>query len=364
MKTVVRISPSLGFYCTSAHALSYSTGASKKQSFTINYPISKCGFTSEYALEASKQVLFIVRPDSVLAFFRNLGFSDSHIHIIIKREPRLLLSDPTKTLLPKVDFFESKGASRFQLAAIFTGSPHILLRSLRNHIIPSYDFLKRFLHTDKRTIICINRCTEVLCKNSLKNNVKFLVDYGLPELSIARSLNTWPQMFNYDVDKFKKAVEELKELGHDPSKSAFVTAYYASNVISNTLRKRKVELYKRWGWSDDAINSAFVKYPFLILFSERKIMAAMDFYFNCLGWDCAVIAKNPSLLGLSLEKRIIPRASVLQFLHARGLIKNASIVLPYYFTEKVFLQKYVNAFKDDTTQLLNLYKEKMNLSRE
>ena len=86
-----------------------------------------------------------------------------------------------------------------------------------------------------------------------------------------------------------------------------------------------------------------------MLRSTVKINAVMSSWVKKLGWNSLTIAKGPAILGYSFQKRIIPRASVLQFLHSKGLVnKNASLHTPFHMTEKLFLQKFVKCFKEET----------------
>ncbi|OMO49467.1 Mitochodrial transcription termination factor-related protein [Corchorus olitorius] len=87
---------------------------------------------------------------------------------------------------------------------------------------------------------------------------------------------------------------------------------------------------------------------------------------NCIGLFQAglrssYVANRPRLLGFSLEKRIIPRFAVLQFLSSKGLIKNnvslAKVLGP---NEKKFLQMFVIPYADP--DLLKLYKGKLGIS--
>ena len=99
-----------------------------------------------------------------------------------------------------------------------------------------------------------------------------------------------------------------------------------------------------------------------MLFSEEKIMKVMNFLVNNFGRPSTDIAKNPVVLLLSLEKRIIPRCSVVQILIARDLVKNglgfSSFLL---INEKSFLEKYVIKFQDVVPQLLGVYQNKMDI---
>jgi mTERF domain-containing protein len=82
-----------------------------------------------------------------------------------------------------------------------------------------------------------------------------------------------------------------------------------------------------------------------------------------LGWDSLELIKCPLIFGYSLHKRIIPRASVLQYILMKGLReKNASIVTPFRYNEKLFLDKFVFSFKEESDYLLKLYQDKMELA--
>ncbi|KAI4295382.1 hypothetical protein L6164_035433 [Bauhinia variegata] len=369
LKGILRTSPISSSYVllqqsSSIFTHKYCTGTVKKESFSVKYLIENCGFSPETALLVSKRVSFesSEKPDSVLELFRNCGFSDSQLRGIIGKVPSLLRSNPIKTIWPKLEFLLSKGASCSQLVEIVTRSPRYLKRSLADHIIPCYDFVKRFLPHDKRIITAINRCNGIICDSNMVSNVKLLLDNGVPESGIASLLHTWPRLLNLTKDQFSVAVEEVKKLGLDPSKSAFIPALYAKKTLNKGVWDRKVDVYKKWGWSDEAIDRAFSQHPYCMMKAEHKIEAVMGFFVNHLGWNSAVIAKNPVIISFSLEKRIIPRAFVLQHLQSRGLIKDTKVLRAFHIPEKTFLEKFVNSFKDDAPQLLKLYEEKMNLS--
>ena len=119
-------------------------------------------------------------------------------------------------------------------------------------------------------------------------------------------------------DKFKEILEEVKEMGFDPSKLKFVLAVKAMRAMSKSTWK--IEVCKQWGWSEYEICLAFSKSPCCMMHSEDKIMATMDFFINKMGEKSSLIAPWPLLLSLRLENRMIPQYSVVQFLLSKGLI--------------------------------------------
>jgi mTERF domain-containing protein len=82
------------------------------------------------------------RSDSVLNLLKKNGFTNTQISKLVRIHPLLLLSDPEKILLPKIEFFRSMGVSSFDLPGILSSNPFLFTRSLKKQLIPFYDFLK------------------------------------------------------------------------------------------------------------------------------------------------------------------------------------------------------------------------------
>lgn len=292
------------------------------------------------------------------------GLTNTQIRNVIKKAPKLLLSDPAKTIWPKIDFLLSKGVSCSQLVDILSRNPRFLFRSLDNHLVPSYNFVKAFVGSDERTITSIMRSHRIINCDFLEINIQLLLDIGVPKSSIAALLHSWPSLFTMTLNKFRGAVQVLRDRGFDPSKSNFIPALYATSKMSKSVWNSKVEFFKKWGWSEEEIDKAFVLQPRCMLMSVSKIKAVMEFFVNDMGWEPSLLASNPIFFSMSLEKRLIPRAYVVRYIHSRGLIKKACIIYPYYVTEKIFLEKYVNRFDGKAPGLLKLYQETMNRSRK
>ncbi|CAL0328205.1 unnamed protein product [Lupinus luteus] len=333
------------------------TTSNPSHSFTVSYLINNLGFPSETATKVSKRLRFDTsqKPDKVVAFFINYGFSVSQVNGVLRRLPQLLLCDTHKFLLPKFEFLASKGASTSEIVLAVSSNPRFLNSSLENSIIPMYELLSSLFQSDEEALDCFFRWPNLLGnKKRLKENLKLLRDEGVRDSKIARLIRSRASVF--DSYGLKKAVDEVKELGLDPSKGTFVTALTAKLGLSKLTWNAKVDVYKRWGWSEEDIVAAFRRNPTSMLVSKDKIDATMSFWVNQLGWDSSVLALSPAVLGLSLEKRVIPRAYVVEYLITKGLRKkNASLITPFLLSEKLFLEKYVQNFKEETSELLKLY---------
>ncbi|XP_034685086.1 transcription termination factor MTERF5, chloroplastic-like [Vitis riparia] len=340
------------------------SSSSKAHSFTVSHLINSCGFSHQEALSASKFIHFETpeKPDSVFSFFNSHGFSKSQTSKIVRSQPQLIVSDPEKSLLPKLQFFYSKGVSKPDVARIVVSTPAILKRSLENQIIPSYNFFKDFFQSEEMAMGIVKRFARILLfdlHTYVESNINALQEFEVPKSNIAALLRHQPRVFMVRPNQFREILEEVKKMGFDPSQMKFVLAVQAIRGMSKSTWERKIDAYKSWCCSEEEIRLAFLKLPWSMVLSEDKLMATMDFYVNKMGWESSFIARRPVLLSLSLEKRIIPRYSVVQVLLSKGLInKDISPRVLFESTEKKFMQKFVNLYKKEASQLLNLYQER------
>jgi mTERF domain-containing protein len=266
--------------------------------------------------------------------------------------------------LPKFQFFLSKGVSSSDIVSLLIANPKILHSSLEKRLIPLFELLSRFFKTNMdvivRLIINLHSFAHTPY-DRIVANINLMTDFGVCDSSIARLLQTWPSIFG--SNDLIKSLEEVKGLGFDPSMTTFGTALMAKKCISEELWNQKVDVFKKWGWSDEDVFQAFRSYPSLMLFSTDKVNLVMTFWVNQLGWNSLSLTKYPNMFGYSLHKRVIPRASVLQFLLMKGLRKkNASLVSPFTCSEKLFLSKFVFSFKEESDYLLKLYEDNMKLA--
>ncbi|XP_057475865.1 uncharacterized protein LOC130763860 [Actinidia eriantha] len=369
----IRASPTHSLCFLQTHLFSSSLSSTdhtpNQHSFTVNYLVNSCGFPLEKALSASKYTNFETpnKPDSVLEFFGNHGFTKTQVSKLIRGSPPVLLCNPEKTLLPKIDFLKSKGVSRKDVIKILSTGPTILRRSLENQIIPSFDLLKKLIQSGEKTIAAIKRFPGLLLfdlDTCLLPNIEILREAGVPDANIVVLLTYQPRAFMTSCDKFRESVEKVEEMGFNPLRSKFVLAVHALRALSKLKWEKKVEAYKKWGWSEDEILVAFGKHPWCMTWSEDKIARVMDFFVNNMGWESSLVANRPVLMSLSFEKRIVPRCAVYQALFSKGLIKKTDISLVKMLEsrESWFLEKVVNGYEEEAPKLLKLYKEKLALA--
>ncbi|GMN62408.1 hypothetical protein TIFTF001_031483 [Ficus carica] len=346
------------------------SSSSNQQSFTVSYLVRSLGLSSQSAFSVSKNVNLksLERPDKVINLFKKYGFTQTQISSLVSRSPCLLLFDAEKIILPKFAFFEDKGISGPEMAKLLTTFPRILSASLAKQIIPSYDFFSKLFDSGEKVIAVIQRFPDILTHNIEKfvsPKIDILREHRVSDSNITRSVILNPRVFTLSLDKFRKTVEKVGEMGFDSSKGTFVVAVHAFISMSESTWKSKVDAYKKCGWSEEEVLKAYRRCPWCMTVSEDKIVAAMDFFINKMGLTPCLIAKCPRFLTYSLKKRLIPRSFVFQVLLSKGLVKKeVNLSALFDSPEKKFLQKFVAPYKKEAPELLELYKEKLNLSNK
>ncbi|RZC81903.1 hypothetical protein C5167_044469 [Papaver somniferum] len=185
---------------------------------------------------------------------------------------------------------------------------------------------------------------------------------GVSQSTISKFLIAQPRAFIGDADKFKMIVEKVKGMGFDPLLTTFVVAIRGLVGMCEATWKSKVDVYKRWGWSEDQIQTAFRKSPYCMMYSEKKITAIMDFLVNEMGYDSSSIAETPAIFNNSLKERIIPRCSVIRILVSKGLIEETiPLNVLSVMTDTSFSDKYVKPYEQEAPALMKIFQDNVDL---
>ncbi|MBA0566073.1 hypothetical protein Golob_010923 [Gossypium lobatum] len=115
-------------------------------------------------------------------------------------------------------------------------------------------------------------------------------------------------------------------MGFNPPSMSFVLAVTVLNFMPKSSWDRKLDVYKKWGWSEKEVVEAFRKNP-----------------------------SRPGVLTQSLEKRIVPRGLFVRDLLSKGLVKKElSVQALFEASEKSLIDKLVNRYKGDAHELLEV----------
>ncbi|KAJ9140189.1 hypothetical protein P3X46_030865 [Hevea brasiliensis] len=300
-----------------------------------------------------------VDAETVVEFFRENGFSKKQIVTLTMKRPSLYIFKLHKTFKPKFEFFKSLGFSELDVATILSAEPYILERSLENQIIPCINVLRRVVGNDMIVQKVIRGCHRILEFNAekmLEPNMSLLVNHGVPEFIISKMFLFHPRSLLLKTDRLSEIINEVKKLGFSPTNVLFVLAVRTMVTTNKRLWEKKLEAYGSFGLSKEEINLAFKLQPMFMIVSEKKIRKSMNFFVNKLKMKPSVISKNPNLILLSIEKRIIPRCSVLHILMSKELIKEGvSLIYMLRMTEKMFVEKFVTKYQNVVPEVVKAH---------
>ncbi|XP_039040224.1 uncharacterized protein LOC120178453 [Hibiscus syriacus] len=152
-------------------------------------------------------------------------------------------------------------------------------------------------------------------------------------------------------------------MGFYPERFNFVLAVCVLGSMSKSTWEREFDVYKKCGWSEKEILEAFRRNPSVMATSEDKIKAVMDFLVNVMGLQASLVAKQPNLLGLSMEKRIVPRGLFVKDLVSKGLFEKALLLRMFDIPDELFFKTFVYCYEEEkASELPKLYNEKLNLT--
>lgn len=230
----------------------------------------------------------------------------------------------------------------------------------------------------RQVVLCNPRFFFYRSTRNVKSKLRFFRSF-MKEEDIAKLLITNARIFNHREEKFKSAISLLQRLGVEgdalselvakepsflvtPEENVLESFKQAeslgirkgSKMFSIAMRailragKRKIEQRQQFlrssGFSEKQISDLLRQHPWILVSSEEKLKRNLDFLVNSVELSLDDIVKYPSLLGYSLEMRIIPRYQVLKALMSKK-ISNRGLKFPsiVYLTEERFLEKYIDS---------------------
>ena len=346
--------------------LSTKTETPNTNSIITNHLTNTLKFSKSQALSISTRFFRVKstqKPQSVLLFLQNLGFSDTHIRSAVRGSPQILFSDIDKILKPKIEFFQELGIVGSELGKFISKNSTLLNVSLEEKLVPCVEILKKILFNNENNqglIRVLRRCNGVVKvdpESRLLGNIAFLKSCGIVGSQLSMLLTRQPWLFAMQETKLRGLVSRVLDMGFDVNSRMLVHALYTVSCMSNKTFMRKLDLIRSSGFSSNECMEMFRKTPCLLRTSEEKLKLGIEFFMNTIKLEKSVLIRSPSSLMYSMEERVIPRYKVFQIMKSKRLLKREpSFVHVLNLTEEEFLTKFIVKFSDHTQELLVAYK--------
>jgi mTERF domain-containing protein len=354
------------FYHSFSSSTKAKTQTPKTNSSFTNYLINNFKFSKTQALSISTRLpsgKSHEKPQSLLLFLQNLGFSETHIRSAVRLCPQILFSDIDKTLKPKIEFFQDLGLVGSELGMFISKNSPILAVSLERKLVPCVEILKKVLcrnQNNQDLIRVLSRCTAVVRGNPesrLLGNIAFLKSCGIVGTQLSMLLTRQPWLFIMQESKLRDLVSRVLDMGFSVNSRMLVHGLYTVSCMSNETFMRKLELFRSSGFSSNECMEMFRKQPGLLRASEEKLKLGIEFFMNTIKMEKSALVRLPVSFMYDLEARVIPRYMVLEILKSKRLLKREpSFIHTLNISEEKFLAKFIAKFRDHAEELLVAYK--------
>lgn len=295
------------------------------------------------ALDLSKQELrtMVLESPSILgysvdnlgrklSFFGNtLGYMDNNkvdrmerVRNLLVGTPKLLLSAVETGLMPRFQFLRNEiEFSLEELQLLYEKNPRLLLYSLDGNMREKIVFFFILqLHIEPENLRKLLLSFPKIMDYNLENHKKPIAEYYITELGFSNSelgsiVTRFPRLFSYSLFKIKHVTGVLRfELGLDATQVKRVI-FQAPQIVGldteGTLKKKLDLLQTRLSLTSNELGLVVSKMPTLMnLGTENNLLPKIKYLERVVVSHetvKAMVLKQPTLLGYSLEKRIRPR---------------------------------------------------------
>ncbi|KAJ9546273.1 hypothetical protein OSB04_025980 [Centaurea solstitialis] len=354
------------------HGFRYSTLSSaidanqKPHLLLVDYLMHSLQFSEKDAISISTKAKVThlkstINSDLVLNIFKTYGLDLPQIRHIVSSVPKILTCKPNKTLEPKIRVFHELGLSGSDLVTLIKKNPHILWTGLHTKIMPCLQLLRELLGSDEIVIQVINRSRRLYFTNTsmkrLSKNVSLLQNFGLLNERILSFILNNPSKINVEPNQLKSRLSYVEEkLGISRESPIFIHALTAVLWRTDSEIERRVQNFRSFGWSDSDIALLFMNQPYCLAMSEANMRDKLNFYMKDLGYTPSYLMTRHSFFTYSLDKRVIPRNTMLKILREKKLVSSdkPSLISIATYTESKFLE-FLRGFEDDLPCLRKIY---------
>ncbi|XP_016440260.2 uncharacterized protein LOC107766063 [Nicotiana tabacum] len=340
--------------------------ANRENPVLLNYLINTLDFPKSKALAVSNRypwVKNVEKAESVVDFFKSIGFTDAQIQSAVRNVPQILLADVEKTLKPKIQLLQELGITGSDLGRLISTKAIILTRSVEKILKPCIEVLDKVLinGTDNGDWFrVLRRCDWVVHKSPhlrLIPNISYLESIGIVGSQLSSLLKRQPHLFALPESELKKLVAKLIDIGFSTDSRMLVHGLHTLGCISHESFSRKLLLLQSSGFSINECMEMFRRAPSLFRSSEEKIRLGLVFFLETMKLKKSTLVQHPTLLMFSMEDRVIPRYEVIQLIKSKKLAKKEpSFYYVMCLSEHVFLEKYILRFTENAEELLMAYK--------
>ncbi|KAH7437201.1 hypothetical protein KP509_05G060600 [Ceratopteris richardii] len=257
--------------------------------------------------------------EQVSVFLQSLGFDSKTSVTLIAREP-YLVECGSERLNKHVEFLKSKNMNENTIRILLEKSTGMFFKSLDKRVAPKIDFLE---------------------------------NQGITGESLQKYMKSRPQVCDRSLRKsLNPNVDFLLSLGFKKDSSSMKSAL--KDILPHSCKNMQARVDYIIGLGIDAadVHKMVRETPSILVTSDALLKRRVDFLTKVLKRPVQDLVKCPAFLVSNINKVIMPRLRVLEWLSSKGLLKKFSLSTLVETDDKQFLRKFVRLHPE----ALSIYK--------
>ncbi|KAI5068708.1 hypothetical protein GOP47_0017053 [Adiantum capillus-veneris] len=248
--------------------------------------------------------------EQVSEFLQSLGFDVKASVSLIGREP-YIVDCARDRLLKHVEFLRSKGFDENAIRSLMESSTGLFFRSLEKRVVPKINFLEKQGITGESLQKYVKSRPQV-CDRSLKRSMNPTFDF-------------------------------LLSLGFEKKSSSLKNALKV--VLPHSHKSLQLRVNNIIGLGIDAadVHKMVREEPSILVTPEAALNKRVNFLLKMMKRPVQDLVKCPVFLTSSIDRVVMPRWKVFEWLSSKGLLRESSLSALVETDEALFMKKYVIA---------------------
>lgn len=199
---------------------------------------------------------------------------------------------------------------------------------------------------DISKLVCVNSWVLTVAEEKLKSVISLLQKLGIEGQELSELLEKQPRLLTCSEEKLMESFKQAENMGFKKGSKRFAAALRSFLGVGKEKMDRRLQCLINLGGSEKQVSTLVSRQPSILSLSEETLKPKVDFLVESAGLPLAELVKYPTLLGYSLEKRMIPRFRVwkaLKSMQEQGVKREGRFSSIAILSEKRFLDKYVNS---------------------
>lgn len=255
----------------------------------------------------------------VSEYLQSLGFDSKAALLLIAREPYLVECGRDR-LQKHVEFLKTKRIDDIAVRGLLENSTRMFFKSLQKRVAPKIEFLEK---------------------------------QGITGESLQKYVKSKPQVCDKSLRKsMNPNLDFLLRLGFDKNSSRLKSALKVTLPHSLKGMQARVNYLISLGIEPADVSKMAIEEPSILIIPNSLAKKQVDFLIKVVRRPVQDLVKCPTFLSSNINKTIMPRLRVFEWLMTKGLLKKFSLSSLVETDEAVFVKKFVAAYPE----VLPIYK--------